>query len=60
MQERSATWCSIIPPPFLQFEDVLSKGIGKLVEQGKIELIEGTRSIHVPSHTLYAEDNGVF
>lgn len=60
MQERSATWWSIIPLLFCSVEDVVSKGIGKLVEQGKIELIEGTRSIHVPSHTLYADEIMVF
>jgi hypothetical protein len=37
-------------------EDVLSRGIGKLVEQIKLELIGRTRNFQVPSHTLYVDD----
>jgi len=41
-------------------EDVLSRGITKLVEEGKVELIKGSRHQTIPSHTLYADDVMVF
>jgi hypothetical protein len=40
--------------------DVLSRGLSKLVEQGKLDLIKGTRNSFVPSHTLYADDMMIF
>jgi ribonuclease HI len=40
--------------------DVLSRGLSKLVEQGKLDLIKGTRNSFVPSHTLYADDIMIF
>jgi len=48
------------PILFCLAEDVLSRGIRKLVEQGKLELIKGSRQYQVPSHTLYADDIMVF
>jgi len=44
------------PLLFCIVEDVLSRNISKLVEQGKIELIKGTRSMQVPSRSLYVDD----
>jgi hypothetical protein len=38
---------------------VLSRSISKLVSEGKLDLIKGTRHINVPPHTphtLYADD----
>jgi len=48
------------PLLFCIAEDVLSRNITKLVEQGKLELIKGSRSIQVPSHSLYADDIMIF
>jgi hypothetical protein len=45
---------------FCLAEDVLSRSISKLVHDGKLDLIKGTRHIHVPSHTFYADDLMVF
>jgi hypothetical protein len=39
---------------------VLSRSISKLVSEGKLDLIKGTRHINVPSHTFYADDLMVF
>jgi len=36
-------------------ENILSRDISKLVEEGKLELIKGTENAQVPSHTLHAE-----
>lgn len=41
-------------------EDVLSRNISRLVEQGKIELIKGTIHFQIPSHSLYADDIMIF
>ncbi|GAU51938.1 hypothetical protein TSUD_417200 [Trifolium subterraneum] len=41
-------------------EDVLSRSISKLVSDGKLDLIKGTRHMMVPSHTFYADDLMVF
>ena len=41
-------------------EDVLSRSLSKLVEQGKLEQMSGTRKYKVPSHALYADDIMVF
>jgi hypothetical protein len=48
------------PLLFCLAEDVLSRGITKLVESGKLELIKGTRHMNLPSHTLYADDIMIF
>lgn len=41
-------------------EDVLSRGIYDLVSKGKLDLIKSTKSVQMPSHTLYADDIMVF
>lgn len=48
------------PLLFCIAEDVLSRNITKLVQQGKIELIKGTRSVQIPSYSLYADDIMIF
>lgn len=48
------------PLLFCMAEDVLSRNITKLVEQGKLDLIRGSRSVNVPSHSLYADDIMIF
>jgi len=44
------------PLLFCLVEDVLSRSISKLVEDGKLQKIKGTRNISVPSHSFYADD----
>ncbi|GAU43585.1 hypothetical protein TSUD_27870 [Trifolium subterraneum] len=41
-------------------KDVLSRSISKLVHEGKLDLIRGSRHINVPSHTFYADDLMIF
>ena len=48
------------PLLFCIAEDVLSRNITKLVQQNKIDLIKGSRSTSVPSHSLYADDIMIF
>lgn len=48
------------PILFCIAEDVLSRNISKLVEQGKLNLIKGTRNVPIPSHSLYADDIMIF
>jgi hypothetical protein len=48
------------PLLFCIAEDVLSRGISKLVADGKVNLIKGARHQHLPLHTLYADDVMVF
>lgn len=48
------------PLLFCIAEDVLSRGISKLVMDGKLNLIKGTRKIQVPSHSFYADDLMVY
>jgi hypothetical protein len=48
------------PLLFCLAEEVLSRGISKLVTDGNIELIKGARNTFVPSHCLYADDIMVF
>lgn len=48
------------PLLFCTVEDVLSRGIAKQVQEGKVELINGSRQQYIPSHTLYADDVMVF
>jgi hypothetical protein len=45
---------------FCLAEDVLSIGISKLVADGKLDLIKGTRNVMVPSHSFYADDLMIF
>lgn len=44
------------PLLFCLAEDVLSRSISKLVDEGKLHLIKGTKNVSVPSHTFYADD----
>jgi hypothetical protein len=39
---------------------VLSRGISKLVSDGRLDLIKATRNTQVPSHCLYADDIMLF
>jgi hypothetical protein len=48
------------PLLFCLAEDVLSRSISKLVSDGKLDLIKGTRNHRVPSHTFYADDLMIF
>lgn len=48
------------PLLFCIAKDVLSRNITKLVQQGKVELIKGSRSYNIPSHSLYADDIMIF
>ena len=48
------------PLLFCIAEDVLSRNISRLVEQGRLDLIKGTRIVQVPSHSLYADDIMIF
>jgi hypothetical protein len=48
------------PLLFCLAEDVLSRSITKLVNDGKLNLIKGTRNFMVPSHTFYADDLMIF
>jgi hypothetical protein len=41
-------------------EEVLSRGLSNLVEEGKLKPLQGTRSINIPSHILYADDVMLF
>jgi len=44
------------PLLFCIAEEVLIRGILKLVEDGKVNLITGSRHSQVPSHCFYADD----
>ncbi|XP_058756625.1 uncharacterized protein LOC131629842 [Vicia villosa] len=48
------------PLLFCLAEEVLSRGIKKLVNENKINLIKASRNYFVPSHTLYADDIMIF
>ncbi|PNY16800.1 ribonuclease H, partial [Trifolium pratense] len=48
------------PLLFCLAEEVLSRGISKLVFEGSLDLIKGSRNSLVPSHCLYADDIMVF
>jgi hypothetical protein len=48
------------PLLFCIAEDVLSRSIFKLVEDGNLNLIKGTRNFRVPSHSFYADDLMIF
>jgi hypothetical protein len=45
---------------FCLAEEVLSRGITRLVNEGKLKLIKGTRTAPIPSHILYADDVMLF
>lgn len=44
------------PLLFCLAEDVLGRGITKLVDEGKVKLIAGARNSLIPSHCFYAND----
>lgn len=44
------------PLLFCIAEDVLSRSISKLVEDGKVDQIQASRNVSIPSHSLYADD----
>jgi len=48
------------PLLFCITEEVLSRGLTKLVNEGKLKLIKGTRTAPIPSHILYADDVMLF
>jgi len=48
------------PLLFCLAKDVLSRGISRLVEEGKLELIKGSIYLMLPSHVLYVDDIMVF
>ena len=48
------------PLLFCIAEEVLSRGIRKLVDEGKVDLIKASRSAYIPSHCFYADDLMVF
>ncbi|XP_058776557.1 uncharacterized protein LOC131650867 [Vicia villosa] len=48
------------PLLFCLAEEVLSRGIRKLVNENKINLIKAFRNCFVPSHTLYADNIMIF
>jgi len=50
----------ISPLLFCIAEEVLSRGISNLVDDGKLDLIKVSRHSYVPSHVLYANDIMVF
>jgi hypothetical protein len=41
-------------------EDVLSRSISRLVDNGVLDLMRGTRHVNVPSHSFYADDLMVY
>jgi len=48
------------PLLFCLAEEVLSRGIKKLVDDGKVDLIKASRNANIPSHCFYADDLMVF
>ncbi|XP_019460146.1 PREDICTED: uncharacterized protein LOC109359906 [Lupinus angustifolius] len=48
------------PLLFCIAEDVLSRGLSKLLVDGQISTIEGPKGIKTPSHVLYADDIFIF
>jgi len=48
------------PLLFCLAEEVLSRGINKLVQEGKVGLIKSYRNHFIPSHTLYVDDVMIF
>lgn len=45
---------------FCLAEEVLSRGLSKLVQDGKLNQMTGARGMQVPSHILYADDIMIF
>jgi len=48
------------PLLFCLAEEVISRSLSKLVREGKLKLMHGTRDINIPSHILYADDMMIF
>jgi hypothetical protein len=48
------------PLLFCLAEEVLSRSISRLVSQGNLTQIKGTRNVRVPSHSFYADDLMIF
>jgi hypothetical protein len=48
------------PLLFCLAEDVLSRSISKLMSQGSLNQIKGTRNFLIPSHSFYADDLLIF
>ena len=48
------------PLLFCIAEEVLSRGISNLVDEGKVYLIKASRHANIPSHCFYADDLMVF
>jgi hypothetical protein len=48
------------PLLFCLAEEVISRSITKLVREGKLTLIKGSRTMNVPSHILYVDDIMLF
>jgi len=48
------------PLLFCLAEEVISRRLTKLVREGELKLINGTRDIQIPSHILYADDMMIF
>jgi len=44
------------PLLFCLAEEVLSRGISRLVDEGKVDLIKASRHATIPSHCFYADD----
>lgn len=53
-------WDPLSPLLFCIAEEVLSRGITKLVQEGKIQSTFSLRGFATPSHALYADDIMVF
>ncbi|GAU35013.1 hypothetical protein TSUD_103360 [Trifolium subterraneum] len=48
------------PLLFCLADDVLSRSISRLVSDGSLNVIKGTRHVNVPSHSFYADDLMIF
>lgn len=53
-------WYPLSPLLLCLAEEVLSRGISKLVVENQISLIKRSRNFYVPSHTLYEDDTMIF
>jgi mannosylglycoprotein endo-beta-mannosidase len=51
---------TLSPLLFCLAEEVLSRSISRLVSQGNLNQIKGTRNVRVPSHSFYADDLMIF
>lgn len=48
------------PLLFCFIEDVIRRSLSKLIRDGKLKLMHGTRDINIPSHILYVDDMMIF